>query len=466
MEQIDSADLLTSQMELNQGAIGELSVGMKLEMIQGQKQQQNVDLDNQQLTIGDDDVKVGTVDRQDNQAWNPSIEFVDVSHGGEHSQKLLNMSLDELIEQQSQDYQSDNNGRNFKHHQGLHHHHSYHHQYRGRRGPSGVCTTINGPMTGRNSDMMINNNSYGLRNSPTGFINPLPFSYRNPITFYDPQSFINPLRHSFNPTFYGPHRNGHRNLPPTPELMGGTNNSFQALRRVRLLRAQPYNPVAGLGQQSIIHEQVVAELLRQQNRTREALLLAGVDPDFAQFPGNRQRPKRHLQDAILSAEQSALNESELIYPVLIQDESTGNEIESPDDSLIIRFKGTDVLKVRKSRGDLILNSGGWKTLSTRLVINKALKPLGIWVEEVPSEQDLSLVSSDLSIVETSSSNIKPNHTWRVTDGNAFLTRFSDGVTIGSIGVNGRAQLMARASVIAQHWKQIKTSMTATRRKPM
>lgn len=147
----------------------------------------------------------------------------------------------------------------------------------------------------------------------------------------------------------------------------------------------------------------------------------------------------------------ALFDSELLYPAMVTG-TQGQTIESPDDLLIIRFKGTDVLKVRKARGDMILNSGGWKTLSTRLVLNKALAPLGIWIEEVPTDEE---ASDPLKLNGTKTS----SNQWRVVDSSAsFLATFNDGMVIGNIGV-ARKQLLARASVIAQHWKQVKSNIT-------
>lgn len=242
---------------------------------------------------------------------------------GSEASKKLQLSLDELIEQQQgshrQQQQSDyNNFRGRRRGQGVrppyHHPHPYHHHpaipppppisY----GPMFSCP-MNGPL-GRP-------NGIGSLSIGSGF-----------------------------------HR-GEGQFPISAELLSRQSlRTASTLRRARLLRSQPYELMAG-GRQ-----QIVAELLLQQQRTRKALFLAGVNPDVqlvAPVPplARSIRPRRKVEDPVVLAEQSALNDSELIYPVMIESSDGTTQVESSDDALIIEFKGTQVLKVRKSRGEMV-----------------------------------------------------------------------------------------------------------------
>lgn len=47
--------------------------------------------------------------------------------------------------------------------------------------------------------------------------------------------------------------------------------------------------------------------------------------------------------------------------------------------------------------------------------------------------------------------------WRVVDNNSvYMAAFSDGMLIGKFGTVGKKQMLARASVVAQNWKQLKS----------
>lgn len=85
--------------------------------------------------------------------------------------------------------------------------------------------------------------------------------------------------------------------------------------------------------------------------------------------------------------------------------------------------------------------------------------LGNQIEEVPSEQGSNYQPIHPDSIPPNPHPSLPSNEWRVVDGKAsYLAKFTDGMVIGGIGVSARAQLMARASVIAQNWKQVKNSL--------
>lgn len=161
---------------------------------------------------------------------------------------------------------------------------------------------------------------------------------------------------------------------------------------------------------------------------------------------NNAVPYHHhrLVDPMEAAERSALNDTIIEYPPIEQD-SDGNPMPSRDNALIVNFKGTAVITVRRSNGDLVLDSGGWRTLSTKLLLNHALKPIG------------------LKVIEEISNNDK---VWQVVDeGNSFLKTFQDGMIISSTGPKtSRTLTLARASIIQQHLSQLKFNVKARGKK--
>ena len=185
-------------------------------------------------------------------------------------------------------------------------------------------------------------------------------------------------------------------------------------------------------------------------------------------------------DALTLAKDSALSEVEILFPPLNED-GTGP---SPLNALVVKFKNTEVLIVRKLKGDMVLSSGGWRTLSTQLVLNSALKPLGLWIEARPmnspeapkiteTEQgagnellDESKKWEQEKLNESVPYRQRPGQQWTVVDGKFYLAKFEDGMVIGQIGASSRSQLMARASVVAQHLKQVKNNAMARRQRHM
>lgn len=103
-----------------------------------------------------------------------------------------------------------------------------------------------------------------------------------------------------------------------------------------------------------------------------------------------------------------------------------------DGDLIVKLIDTNVITVRKSTGDLSLNTGGWKTYKTLHILNQALKPLGLYVEVAEDGQ------------------------WRVMDGKAYLENFSDQMVVG-VPVS-RSFKLARASVVMQNLQQAKKTV--------
>lgn len=172
----------------------------------------------------------------------------------------------------------------------------------------------------------------------------------------------------------------------------------------------------------------------------------------------------------LAAADAALSEIEILYPPMVSLED-GTTAQSETDALIVRFKGTEVLKVKKQRGELTLSSGGWRTLTTRLILNSALKPLGLWIEaETPTKEAPPQEDKEAPITPPSSVPAPPstgqqstNVQWTVVDGVSFLATFHDGMTVGQVGTQSHAHMLARASVIAQHLKQVKSDAIARRR---
>lgn len=129
----------------------------------------------------------------------------------------------------------------------------------------------------------------------------------------------------------------------------------------------------------------------------------------------------------LSAEDSALLDTECYY--------------SPMEDVVVRLKETEVVIVKNNTGELTLNSGGWKTLSTFYVITESIRPLGLWLEE------------------------SENGHWRVSDGRSYLATFQDNMVV-KYSTGSRAQQLARGSVIMQHLQQVKRNLTARLNEPI
>lgn len=315
-------------------------------------------------------------------AWRDSLLSTALLEDATENSNKLNMSLDELIAHQNSQTQQERdvvklNVNGTSDDSCYPHHAYYHHRYKGRRGLS----TLN-----NRAVQNISLNQYGRYSN--SFPRNTPFAYSQRCS--QQQHFVPPPppyasshgTHPLPPQLHNP-PNSFAMAPPLRQISSNALNvaygpqfdvrsadfsrrqpQQPVLRRTRLFRAEPYDavgPLNGSLTQLSTRDQLVAELLVQQQRTRKALLLAGVHPDTAEWlpstalkRGLPTRPsqKRCVVNSIALAEQSALNESELVYPVFVEDES-GSRIESPDDALIIKFKGTDVLKVRKSRGDLV-----------------------------------------------------------------------------------------------------------------
>eukprot|EP01068_Selenidium_serpulae_P004319 Selendium_serpulae@DN3508_c0_g1_i10.p1 len=62
--------------------------------------------------------------------------------------------------------------------------------------------------------------------------------------------------------------------------------------------------------------------------------------------------------------------------------------------LYVSLKNTSVVRVEVATGNVILNSGGWRTHSTLSVINAALKPIGLWVRPLKPTEITDPITND------------------------------------------------------------------------
>eukprot|EP01053_Blabericola_migrator_P002205 Blabericola_migrator_1__2204@NODE_1608_length_4174_cov_165_020940_g1047_i0_p2_GENE_NODE_1608_length_4174_cov_165_020940_g1047_i0NODE_1608_length_4174_cov_165_020940_g1047_i0_p2_ORF_typecomplete_len351_score50_09FYTT/PF07078_11/0_26_NODE_1608_length_4174_cov_165_020940_g1047_i03461398 len=133
-------------------------------------------------------------------------------------------------------------------------------------------------------------------------------------------------------------------------------------------------------------------------------------------------------------------------------------IQEDNGDLLVRFKQTDLIIVKAGTGDLILNSGGYRTFSTKAVLNQALQPVGLWVDESVTPPSNDTADSNTSPREGEAPNgtsQKPPVDWVVSDRRSYLATFTDGMVIRQAGALTKAQMIARGSVIAQHLRQRK-----------
>lgn len=116
--------------------------------------------------------------------------------------------------------------------------------------------------------------------------------------------------------------------------------------------------------------------------------------------------------------------------------------------IVVTFKQTNIITIKGDSGDLILNSGGFRTFSTRSVMNQALQPVGLRINECNSPTD----------DPKNNLNQSSNADWEVSDGKSYLVTFADGMVVSQSGTMSRQQMLARGSVIMQFLKQKKTNV--------
>ncbi|CEM38214.1 unnamed protein product [Vitrella brassicaformis CCMP3155] len=107
--------------------------------------------------------------------------------------------------------------------------------------------------------------------------------------------------------------------------------------------------------------------------------------------------------------------------------------------LIVKLYDTEVVKVSKGKGDIVLNSGGFRTVETLNVIQKTLEPLGLKLKETDKK------------------------VWSVTDGRSYLVPFEEGMKVKPPAIGPSASVMRQQpsvlmSIIMQHMKQVKTQV--------
>lgn len=132
-------------------------------------------------------------------------------------------------------------------------------------------------------------------------------------------------------------------------------------------------------------------------------------------------------------------------------------IQEENGDTIVRFKQTDLVIVKAGTGDMILTSGGYRTFSTKAILNQALQPVGLWVDEstVSSSNDQASDQRG-SVSHDGNHSQKPlSPEWVVSDRRLYLATFVDGMTIRQAGALTKAQMVARGSVIAQYLRQRK-----------
>ncbi|XP_053991843.1 uncharacterized protein LOC128883478 isoform X1 [Hylaeus volcanicus] len=315
-----------------------------------------------------------------------------------------------------------------------------------------------------------------------------PSLVRKPPGIHGPSSKINFFHSSVLP-YHGSNRSFHRmTLPHSKYLQGNTNDSMQS-SSIFLNSNESSLPHFSSAALNLPYRISLRNATRL-NHSISKSLFPPPHPDATLFPKSRNS-NRFVQsrcshssfnpygscasvtpsyvDPLVLAEDFALAEVEISYPPPIEEGTDPSLV----NSLIVKFKNTNVLTIRKASGDMILSSGGWKTLSTQLVLNHALKPLGLWIETKPTTNVFNStelndatkdVCMDSSEEKVNDKTLTPNYKklprsqqWVVMNGKFFVTNFHDDMVIGQIGVTHRSQLMARASVVAQHLKQIKNN---------
>eukprot|EP01055_Gregarina_sp_Pseudo9_P000114 Gregarina_sp_Pseudo_9__113@NODE_1077_length_1898_cov_6_932222_g1009_i0_p1_GENE_NODE_1077_length_1898_cov_6_932222_g1009_i0NODE_1077_length_1898_cov_6_932222_g1009_i0_p1_ORF_typecomplete_len421_score58_07FYTT/PF07078_11/0_024_NODE_1077_length_1898_cov_6_932222_g1009_i05121774 len=175
------------------------------------------------------------------------------------------------------------------------------------------------------------------------------------------------------------------------------------------------------------------------------VFVPAISPAAASY-GRRAAPGKFGQASRLGAQDAALLSTEVL--------------QQENGDVIVRFKQTDLVLVKAGTGDLILNSGGYRTFSTKAILNQALQPVGLWVDDssTQAEAAVSEAPSDgghQAAPSHSQSQKSTTPEWIVSDRRSYLASFVDGMVIRQAGALSKAQMVARGSVIAQYLRQRK-----------
>eukprot|EP01054_Gregarina_sp_Poly1_P006221 Gregarina_sp_Poly_1__6220@NODE_329_length_9477_cov_82_111477_g279_i0_p3_GENE_NODE_329_length_9477_cov_82_111477_g279_i0NODE_329_length_9477_cov_82_111477_g279_i0_p3_ORF_typecomplete_len415_score48_75_NODE_329_length_9477_cov_82_111477_g279_i04431687 len=284
---------------------------------------------------------------------------------------------------------------------------------------------------------------------------------RRPISRYEPRSAavrrpgraetlvnlkfagsINKRRHASSP-FSTAHLGGaitqHRHIAQPRSMLAA-----KALQQIPAVAAATQIPAQ---QQYVVHPQVVTSYSAWGTSQMPHVFVPALATNGAHFGlrspgtvGGHKYGQGH--GGRLGAQDAALLATEII--------------QQDNGDVIIRFKQTDLVLVKAGSGDLILNSGGYRTFSTKAILNQALQPVGLWVDDNTTsvENENGPASDDHQGVPSSQSQ-KQTPEWVVSDRRSYLATFIDGMVVRQAGALSKAQMMARGSVIAQYLRQRK-----------
>eukprot|EP00915_Cephaloidophora_sp_WS-2016_P011148 GHVH01016440.1.p1 GENE.GHVH01016440.1~~GHVH01016440.1.p1 ORF type:complete len:314 (+),score=31.60 GHVH01016440.1:23-964(+) len=187
----------------------------------------------------------------------------------------------------------------------------------------------------------------------------------------------------------------------------------------------------------------------------------GARPPHPRHPGgphgqdNHRRRKLNKRHIVTTAEQAVLK----------------TELGGDGKMFTVSFKGTVVCSIDRGSGQMILNSGGWKTVSTLSVINSCLRPFNMAVNEddTAASSGHSILGTEWSIrsYNTNIGRQPGGKALHAISGKALnsahageIQNFEDNGIV-SIGAEHHYSLIAgRASILEQYMTQLRLSLKA------